>query len=52
MDPDPDPAIFIIEIQDAIKKLIFFKVFLPSTFYLLADYLWKSPRFFIKVDVS
>jgi hypothetical protein len=23
MDPDPDPAIFVIELQDASKKLIF-----------------------------
>jgi hypothetical protein len=23
MDPDPDPAIFVIDLQDASKKLIF-----------------------------
>jgi hypothetical protein len=28
MDPDPDPAIFVIGLQDANKKLIFKKVFL------------------------
>jgi hypothetical protein len=27
MDPDPDPAIFIIDLQDANKKQIFKKVF-------------------------
>jgi hypothetical protein len=27
MDPDPDPAIFIIDLQGANKKLIFFKKF-------------------------
>jgi hypothetical protein len=28
MDPDPDPAIFVIDLQDANKKQIFEKVFL------------------------
>jgi hypothetical protein len=34
MDPDadPDPAIFVIDLQDANKKLIFKKVFLLITF--------------------
>jgi hypothetical protein len=27
MDPDPDPAIFVIDLQDANKKLIFSKFF-------------------------
>jgi hypothetical protein len=27
VDPDPDPAIFVIDLQDANKKLIFFQVF-------------------------
>jgi hypothetical protein len=27
MDPDPDPAIFVIDLQDANKKLIFVKKF-------------------------
>jgi hypothetical protein len=27
MDPDPDPAIFIIDLQDANKKIIFSKKF-------------------------
>jgi hypothetical protein len=27
MDPDPDPAIFIIELQDANKKLMFLTKF-------------------------
>jgi hypothetical protein len=32
MDPDPDPSIFIIDLQDAIKKLIcFLKVFVHFT---------------------
>jgi hypothetical protein len=26
-DPDPDPAIFVIDLQDASKKLIFQKFF-------------------------
>jgi hypothetical protein len=34
MDPDadPDPFIFIIDLQDANKKLIFLEVFLRITF--------------------
>jgi hypothetical protein len=28
MDPDPDPAIFVIELQDTNKKLIFKKEFI------------------------
>jgi hypothetical protein len=33
MDPDPDPAIFVIDLQDASKKLIFvLKLFLLITF--------------------
>jgi hypothetical protein len=32
MDLDPDPAIFVIDVQDAIKKPIFNKIFLPVTF--------------------
>jgi hypothetical protein len=38
MDPDPDPdanpdlAIFVIDLQDANKKIIFLKVFLLITF--------------------
>jgi hypothetical protein len=32
MDPDPDPAIFVIDLQDANKKLFFQKVFLLSAF--------------------
>jgi hypothetical protein len=32
MDPDADPSIFIIDLQDANKKLIFLKVFLHITF--------------------
>jgi hypothetical protein len=27
MDPDPDPAIFVNDLQDANKKLIFFEKF-------------------------
>jgi hypothetical protein len=33
MDPDPDPSIFIIDLQDANKKLIFLKRF--SAYYFL-----------------
>jgi hypothetical protein len=33
MDPDPDPAIFVIDLQDASKKLIFLhQLFLLITF--------------------
>jgi hypothetical protein len=32
MDPDPIPAIFAIDLQEANKKLIFYKVFLLITF--------------------
>jgi hypothetical protein len=32
MDPDPDPAIFVIDLQDASKKLIFNKNFSASYF--------------------
>jgi hypothetical protein len=34
MDPDsdPDPAIFVIDLQDPNKKLFFLKVFLRITF--------------------
>jgi hypothetical protein len=38
MDSDPDPAIFVINIEDAIKKL-FFLVFL-----LITGTFWKSKR--------
>ncbi len=37
MDPDPDPAIFIIDLQDANKKLILKKVF--SDYYFLKIHL-------------
>ncbi len=33
MDPDPDPAIFVIDLQDASKKLIFHTIF--SAYYFL-----------------
>jgi hypothetical protein len=32
-DPDPDPAIFVIDLQDASKKLIFNTIF--SAYYFL-----------------
>jgi hypothetical protein len=32
MDPDPDPAIFVIDLQDANKKLIFILFYLLITF--------------------
>jgi hypothetical protein len=34
MDPDPapDPAIFVLDLQDANKKLFIFYVFLPIAF--------------------
>ncbi len=32
LDGDPDPDFFIIDLQDANKKLIFFEVFLLITF--------------------
>ncbi len=33
MDPDSDPAIFVIDLQDASKKLIFNKIF-PASYFL------------------
>jgi hypothetical protein len=33
MDPDPDPAIFVIDLQDASKKQIFNTIF--SAYYFL-----------------
>jgi hypothetical protein len=35
MDPDPDPAIFVIDLQDAIKKIILKISF--SAYYLLFE---------------
>jgi hypothetical protein len=32
MDPDPDPAIFVIDLQDASKKIIFNTIFSASYF--------------------
>ncbi len=32
MDPDPDPAIFVLDLQDANKKLFFYLSFLFITF--------------------
>ncbi len=53
MDPDsdPDPAIFVIDLQDANKKLIFKKGF--SAYYILKVHLnhfskIKSPKEVIK----
>jgi hypothetical protein len=37
MDPDPDPAIFVIDLQDANKKLIFNTIF--SAYYFLKVHL-------------
>jgi hypothetical protein len=37
IDPDPDPAIFVIDLQDASKKLIFNKIF--SAYYFLKVHL-------------
>ncbi len=37
MDPDPDPAIFVIDLQDASKKLIFNTIF--SAYYFLKVHL-------------
>jgi hypothetical protein len=37
MYPDPDPAIFVIDIQDANKKLIFFES--SSAYYFLKVHL-------------
>jgi hypothetical protein len=37
MDPDPDPNIFVIELQDASKKLIFNRIF--SACYFLKVHL-------------
>jgi hypothetical protein len=37
MDPDPDPAIFVIDLQDASKKLISNTIF--SAYYFLKVHL-------------
>jgi hypothetical protein len=37
VDPDPDPAIFLIDLQDASKKLIFNTIF--SAYYFLKIHL-------------
>jgi hypothetical protein len=37
MDPGPDPAIFVIDLQDASKKLIFNTIF--SAYYFLKPHL-------------
>jgi hypothetical protein len=37
VDPDPDPAIFVIDLQDASKKLIFNTIF--SAYYFLKVHL-------------
>jgi hypothetical protein len=37
MDPDPDPAIFVIDLQDASKKLIFYTI--SSAYYFLEVHL-------------
>jgi hypothetical protein len=37
MDPDPDPATFVIDLQDACKKLIFNTIF--SAYYFLKVHL-------------
>jgi hypothetical protein len=42
MDPDPDPAIFVIALQDAIKKLIFNTNF--SAYYFLKVHLHHFQR--------
>ncbi len=39
MDPDPDPAIFVIDLQDANKKLIFKKKFIC---FLLFEFTFTS----------
>jgi hypothetical protein len=36
-DADPDPSIFIIDLQDANKKLIFLKVLLHTGYLLLFE---------------
>jgi hypothetical protein len=40
MDPDPDPAIFVLDLQDANKKIIFFfSKFFPAYHYFLKVHL-------------
>ncbi len=34
MDPDPDPAIFVIDLQDADKKNNFFKTIFSAYYFL------------------
>ncbi len=42
VDSDPDPAIFVIDLQDASKKLIFNKIF--SAYYFLKVHLHHFPK--------
>jgi hypothetical protein len=46
MDPDafPDPSIFIIDLQDANKKLIKKKVFLQITFWKYFYIIFKGKK--------
>ncbi len=50
MDPDLDPAIFDINLQDANKKLILFKSF--SAYYLLKVHLHDFSRIKSKKEVT
>ncbi len=43
---DPDPAIFVIDLQDANKKLIFYFIF--SAYYFLKVHLHPFQRYKVK----
>jgi hypothetical protein len=50
MDPDPDPAIYVIDLQDANKKLIFLKQF--SVYYFLKSHIHHFSKIKSSKEVS
>jgi hypothetical protein len=44
MDPDPDPAIFVIDLQEANKKLIYKKVFCLILFEATFESFFKDKK--------
>jgi hypothetical protein len=50
VDPDPDPAIFVIDLQDANKKLIFFLSF--SAYFFLQVHLNHFSKIKIQKEVT
>jgi hypothetical protein len=50
MDPDPDPAIFVIDLQGANKKIIFFAKF--SAYFFLKVHLHHFSKIKSKKEVT